>query len=162
MTPGGMWVSEGSSKTALGSQYTLNSIDGPTPQSPFGDDWVLLWLDRCESVIDKDGHRRFFITNDSTILLSNYCTNYGDIPNRGAYDNIIQMMFANAGGVYLSTYILSYRGAQKVLFHLSMSLVTRLVDFGKLDMCRKNSRKFICWHFPSNHGQLLERWRFRE
>jgi hypothetical protein len=100
---------------ALGSQYILDSIDGPVPHSPYGDDWDLLWLGHCASGVAKDDNRRFVIRNDPTVPPPKYRTNYGNTPDMSSYENTTRIVFANTGGVCLYAYALSYRGAQKVL-----------------------------------------------
>lgn len=128
---------------ALGSQHILNSINGPTPHSPYGDGWDLLWLGHCASAIDKDDRRRFVIKNDPTVTPPKHRTNFGLVPDMSRYDNTTRIMFANKGGVCLYAYALSYRGAQKVLSHLSMSLYASPVDFGISDMCKRKNFKCV-------------------
>lgn len=60
------------------------------------------------------------------------------------YDNTTRVVYASDGGTCLYAYGLSYRGAQKILFHLSMSYYHRPVDFGIHDMCNDHSRGFRC------------------
>lgn len=129
---------------ALGSQYILNSIDGPTPHSPYGDDWDLLWLGHCASRIDENDNRRFVIENDPTVTPPKHRTNYGNIPDMSHYDNTTRIVYAATGGVCLYSYALSYRGAQKVLFKLSMSLYSSPVDFGIHDLCKSKKNNFKC------------------
>lgn len=61
-----------------------------------------------------------------------------------SYDNTTRIVFTNTDGVCLYAYALSYRGAQKALFHLSMSPFSKPVDFGISDMCKTKSRNFKC------------------
>ena len=129
---------------ALGSQYILNSIDGPTPHSPYGDDWDLLWLGHCASRIDEADNRRFIIENDPTVTPPKHRVNFGNFPDMSPYDNTTRIVYAATGGVCLYSYALSYRGAQKILFHLSMSLYSRPVDFGIGDLCKQKERNFKC------------------
>lgn len=60
------------------------------------------------------------------------------------YDNTTRIMFPAKGGLCAYSYALSYRGAQKVLYYLSMSLFSRPVDFGLGDMCGQKERNFKC------------------
>ena len=129
---------------ALGSQYILKSIDGFTPHSPYGDDWDLLWLGHCASRIDATDNRRFVVENDPTVTPPTHRVNYGNIPDMSPYDNTTRIVYAATGGVCLYSYALSHRGAQKVLFHLSMSLYSKPVDFGIHDLCNQKKRNFKC------------------
>ena len=128
---------------ALGSQYILNSINGPTPHSPYGDGWDLLWLGHCASVIDENDSRRFVIRNDPTVPPPKHRTNYAKFPDMSMYDNTTRIVFANTGGVCLYAYALSYQGAQKILFHLSMSPFARPIDYGISTMCKRKDFKCI-------------------
>ena len=129
---------------ALGSQHISNSTNGPPSHSPFGDGWDLLWLGHCSSTpINGDG-RRFVIENDPTAPPGNSRVNYGGVPDMSPYDNTTRIMFPAKGGICAYSYALSYRGAQKVLYYLSMSLFSRPVDFGLGDMCGQKERNFKC------------------
>lgn len=68
----------------------------------------------------------------------------GKIPDMSHYDNTTRIMYATDGGTCLYSYALSYRGAQKILFHLSMSYYHQPVDFGIREMCEDHSRNFRC------------------
>lgn len=129
---------------ALGSQYILNSIDGPRPNSPFGDDWDLLWLGHCSSRIDITDNLRFIIANDPTVTPPNHRTNYGGIPDMSSYDKTTRIIYATQGGTCMYAYALSYRGAQKILFHLSMSSYSKPIDYGISGMFGGKDRNFKC------------------
>lgn len=129
---------------ALGSQYILNSIDGPTPNSPFGDDWDLLWLGHCSSRIDITDNCRFIIANDPTVTPPNHRTNYGGIPDMSSYCNTTRIMYPTQRGTCLYAYTLSYRGAQKILSNLSMSSYSKPIDYGTSGMCGDKDRDCKC------------------
>ena len=129
---------------ALGSQYLTNSIDGPPTQSPYGDGWDLLYLGHCANRPDPDDNRRFVMENDPNVAPVKHRMNFGDIPDMSAYDNTTRIMFATSGGVCTYSYALSNRGAQKILYHLSMSVYSSPVDIGLRDMCSKKDRDFKC------------------
>lgn len=129
---------------ALGSQYLTNSIDDPATQSPYGDGWDLLYLGHCASNPTAEDNRRFVVENDPTVAPVKHRMNFGTIPNMDAYDNTTRIMFAASGGVCTYAYALSNRGAQKILYHLSMSVYSGPVDLGLRDMCSKKDRDFKC------------------
>lgn len=129
---------------ALGSQYISNSIHGPPSHSPYGDGWDLMYLGHCSSTPIEGDDRRFIIENDPTAPPRKSRMNFGGVPDMSPYDNTTRIMFAAKGGICLYSYALSYRGAQKLLYHLSMSIFSSPVDFGFSDMCGKKERNFKC------------------
>lgn len=129
---------------ALGSQYISNSIDGTQSHSPYGDDWDLMWLGHCSSTPIEGDDRRFIIENDPTAPPGKSRMNFGGVPDMSPYDNSTRIMFPAEGGICLYSYALSYRGAQKILYYLSMSIFSSPVDFGFSDMCGKKERNFKC------------------
>ncbi|KAL8705552.1 MAG: hypothetical protein Q9201_001330 [Fulgogasparrea decipioides] len=129
---------------ASGAQWLLDTPSGNTPHSPYGDDWDLLWLGHCALAIIATDPRRVLFENDPSTTPWEHRFNMGDIPDMTHYDNTTRIMYATDGGTCLYAYALSYRGAQKVLFHLSMSYYDKPVDFGMHDMCNDHSRNFRC------------------
>ncbi|KAL8904847.1 MAG: hypothetical protein Q9207_003007 [Kuettlingeria erythrocarpa] len=129
---------------ATGSQWLLNTPSGTTPHSPYGDDWDLLWLGHCALAPIETDPRRVLFENDPSTTPFSHRFNLGKIPDMSHYDNTTRIMYASDGGTCLYAYALSYRGAQKILFHLSMSYYHRPVDFGIHDMCNDHSRNFRC------------------
>ncbi|KAL8935790.1 MAG: hypothetical protein Q9216_005259 [Gyalolechia sp. 2 TL-2023] len=129
---------------ATGSQWLLDTPQGHIPHSPYGDDWDLLWLGHCAlAPIDTDP-RRVLFENDPSTTPFKHRFNLGKIPDMTHYDNTTRIMYASNGGTCLYAYALSYRGAQKILFHLSMSYYHRPVDFGIREMCEDKARNFRC------------------
>ncbi|KAI4138398.1 MAG: hypothetical protein L6R39_006808 [Caloplaca ligustica] len=129
---------------ATGSQWLLDTPSGSVPHSPYGDDWDLLWLGHCALTPIETDPRRVLFENDPTTTPFKHRFNVGNIPDMSHYDNTTRIMFAVNGGTCLYAYALSYRGAQKILFHLSMSYYNKPVDFGIHDMCHDHSRNFRC------------------
>ncbi|KAI4224990.1 MAG: hypothetical protein L6R36_004259 [Xanthoria steineri] len=129
---------------ALGSQWLLNTPSGATPHSPYGDGWDLLWLGHCALAPIKDDPRRVLFENDPSTTPFTHRFNLGEIPDMAHYDNTTRIMYTSDGGTCLYAYALSYRGAQKILFYLSMSYYHGPVDFGIHDMCHDHSRAFRC------------------
>ncbi|KAL9017791.1 MAG: hypothetical protein Q9185_004880 [Variospora sp. 1 TL-2023] len=129
---------------ATGSQWLLDTPPGSTPHSPYGDDWDLLWLGHCALAPIETDSRRVVLENDPSTTPFKYRFNMGAIPDMTIYDNTTRVVYASDGGTCLYAYALSYRGAQKILFHLSMSYYHQPVDFGIHDMCHDHSRNFRC------------------
>ncbi|KAL8647996.1 MAG: hypothetical protein Q9210_005233 [Variospora velana] len=129
---------------ATGSQWLLDTPPGSTPHSPYGDDWDLLWLGHCALAPIKTDPRRVVLENDPSTTPFKHRFNMGEIPDMTIYDNTTRVVYASDGGTCLYAYALSYRGAKKILFHLSMSYYHQPVDFGIHDMCNDHSRNFRC------------------
>ncbi|KAI4157457.1 MAG: hypothetical protein LQ342_008267 [Letrouitia transgressa] len=129
---------------ALGSQWLLRTPADTVPHSPYGNDWDLLWLGHCASQPVPGDQRRVIFENDPGTTPVKYRFNLGGTPDMSHYANTTRIMYAAEGGTCLYAYALSYRGAQKVLFHLSMSYYHRPVDFGIHEMCHDQSRNFRC------------------
>ncbi|KAL9610295.1 MAG: hypothetical protein Q9167_004986 [Letrouitia subvulpina] len=129
---------------ALGSQWLLRTPADTVPHSPYGSDWDLLWLGHCASQPVSGDLRRVIFENDPGTTPVKHRFNLGGIPDMSHYANTTRIMYAAEGGTCLYAYALSYRGAQKVLFHLSMSYYNRPVDFGIHEMCHDQSRDFRC------------------
>lgn len=129
---------------ALGSQYLSGHIKNQKSHSPYGDDWDMLYLGHCGNSPVEDDNRRFVIKNDPTVPPAQHRQNFATIPDMGSYDNHTRIIFPSNGGVCTYSYALSYRGAQKVLYHMSMSVYSDPVDIGYRNMCSKKERNFRC------------------
>lgn len=103
-----------------------------------------MYLGHCASTPLEGDDRRFIIENDPTTPPGQHRTNYGGVPDMSPYDNTTRIMFATNGGICTYSYALTYRGAQKLLYYLSMSIFSSPVDFGLSDMCRNTERNFKC------------------
>ena len=129
---------------ARGSRYISNTSADSAPLSPYGDGWDLLWLGHCGSSFLPSDNRRFVIENDPTVTPHKRRVNYDSIPDMAPYDNTTRIVYAASRGVCLYAYALSYRGAQKLLYHLSMRPFNNPIDLGMRQMCQDESRGFKC------------------
>ena len=129
---------------ALGSQYLSGHIHNPKSHSPYGDDWDMLYLGHCGNSPVDDDNRRFVIKNDPTVPPAQHRQNYAAIPDMSSYDNHTRIIYPSNGGVCTYSYALSYRGAQKILYHMSMLVYSDPVDIGYRNMCSKKERNFKC------------------
>jgi len=129
---------------ALGAQTLQNSPKDSTPNSPYGDDWDLIWLGHCASQPVPGDDRRFFMKNDPNVTPFLHRTNYGGVPDMTPYDNTTRMMYWTRGSTCTYSYALSLHGARKVIKWLSMDIYSGPIDFGLHDMCQKKERGFKC------------------
>lgn len=104
----------------------------------------MLYLGHCGNSPVDDDKRRFVISNDPTVPPAQHRQNYAAIPDMSSYDNHTRIIFPSNGGVCTYSYALSYRGAQKILYHMSMSVYSDPVDIGYRNMCSKKERNFRC------------------
>lgn len=139
---------------AAGTQYVLGNITTPrhpitpedttTSDSPYGDDWDMLWLGHCGSTFAEDT-RRYIIENDPTVPPPHHRSNNKapDFIGSG-YDNSTRVVYIAGGGLCTQSYALSLQGARKILQHY-----TTLLDFSPIDislhaLCKNKTLNFNC------------------
>ena len=139
---------------ALASNHLLNTPGDNQPHSPYGDNWDLLWLGHCGSAPDDSDPRRFVVRNDPTVPpisqrfeighVADTMTPDEDGQHHQKWDNHTRIHFSQTRGLCTYSFALSFRGAQKLLYYLSMKLWHGAFDLGLEDMCRDKSREFKC------------------
>lgn len=130
---------------AQGSRYITSSwseskdlkgkANGGDANSPYGEDWDMLWLGHCGVNRHPSDPRQFRISNDPTVPSPKRRVNYQTIPDLSGHSNSTRIVFRTASGVCLFSYALSYRGAQKLL--LAQSTLTKFqpIDIAFRVMC---------------------------
>ena len=121
-----------------------NTAAGYGPHSPYGDDWDLLWPGHCETQELPGDERRVLIENDPKVTPPIRRYNVIDIPNMSPYDNTTRIVYPSNGALCTYAYALTYRGAQKILYHLSMMPFGEPFDWGLHHMCDQPDRGFRC------------------
>ncbi len=121
---------------AAGSRYLSTTPSSSKPHSPYGDDWDLLWPGHCGIGYHEQDHRRFVIDSDPAVPPPNHRVTFGNNPNMSAYDNSTRVVFRANGGVCVYSYALSYRGAQKLLYHESSKSEYIPFDLSLDGLCR--------------------------
>jgi len=130
---------------AMGSQMILGSPAPKTLDSPYGDGWDLLWLGHCGSSPMAGDDRRFIIENDPTVTPRDNRFVLAPAPaEMESHDNTTRIMYRAGLGICAYNYALSLRGAQKLLYYLSMSPYTAPYDLGMDAMCKDATRNFVC------------------
>ena len=121
-----------------GSKELKSKASGGDANSPYGEDWDLLWLGHCGVDTHPSDPRQFIISNDATVPSPKRRVNYQDIPDLSGHSNSTRIVFRAGSGVCLYSYALSYRGAQKML--LTQSTLTKFqpIDIGIRHMCKEN------------------------
>ncbi|KAI2471178.1 glycosyltransferase family 25 protein [Annulohypoxylon bovei var. microspora] len=135
-------------RIAQGARALLSSA--AKPNSPYGDEWDLMWLGHCGEVFpetldenlekpDDDPSieymsRKFVIEKDMTVPPKDKVTglvNFGDYPEHTRWVHI------TGAPICTFAYALSQRGARKVLFDLSVDHLTGPFDNALAGLCRR-------------------------
>ncbi|KAI0122332.1 glycosyltransferase family 25 protein [Daldinia grandis] len=135
-------------RIAQGARALLPSTSNPN--SPYGDDWDLMWLGHCGEVFpetldenkakpaDDAGiqymSRKFVIENDSTVPPRDRVTGLVDFPSHPEFTRWVHMTGAP---ICTFAYALSQRGARKVLLDLSVDHLTGPFDNALAGLCRR-------------------------
>ncbi|KAK7983924.1 hypothetical protein PG989_011326 [Apiospora arundinis] len=124
---------------AKGTRALLGS--GSKPISPYGDGWDLLWLGHCgeifpEQLDENKGeplYSKFVIKNDQTVPPLDKITGLVDFK---AYPEFTRWVHVTGAPICSFAYALSKRGAQKVLFDLSVDRLDANFDNALGTFCR--------------------------
>ncbi|KAI0380888.1 glycosyltransferase family 25 protein [Hypomontagnella monticulosa] len=135
-------------RVAQGARALL--VSAAKPNSPYGDDWDLMWLGHCgevfpelldenkEKPINHPGvkymSRKFVIENDVTVPPRDSVTGLVDFKSSPEYTRWVHITGAP---ICTFAYALSQRGARKVLFDLSVDHLTGPFDNALAGLCRR-------------------------
>ena len=144
---------------AAGTQKLLQNASAPAshqPQSPYGDDWDLLWLGHCASELRSDT-ARMLIHNDPTVrppskkweMWGGGFNTHG--PNMTNSTRIVSR--AN-NAICTNGYAVSLKGARKILYYSGIKPNPDAIDTRLNGLCDSKSKKdfpdFDCLHvYPS-------------
>ena len=131
---------------AEAAQYILGTPSRSRPHSPYGDNWDLLWLGHCGSIIKPNDQRRFIIENDNTVPLFDHRVVHSastvDMQREGL-DERTRLTYQSGGGSCIYAYALSASGAKKVLQFNSNPKKFTAFDEGLSTLC-KDDPTFKC------------------
>lgn len=121
------------------------------PQSPYGDDWDILWLGHCGELFPEDlpenlelpdadpaftsMARKWTILDDTTVPPLDHVTGVVDFR---AYPEHTRWVHVTAAPICTFAYALSRRGAQKVLYDLSVDKLAGPFDNALAGLCRRS------------------------
>jgi len=128
---------------AVGSQILQGENTHPL-RSAYGDNWDLLWLGHCGSSPHPDDPRRYAIENDPTVPPIKHRVNEVDTPDMGEFSDTTRIVYTASSGFCMYGYAVSYQGAQKLLYHLSLQPYFEAVDLSIQRMCGDTSYNFTC------------------
>lgn len=130
---------------ARGSRYLLNTPLRQQPDSPYGDDWDMLWVGHCGVLEQRSDSRRWIISDDATVEPSENHLNNVDTPTLEPFGKEhTRMVFKSANGCCLAAYALSLSGARKSLNMMSLRPWDGPVDWGWNDLCKNGITNFTC------------------
>ncbi|KAI0895039.1 glycosyltransferase family 25 protein [Annulohypoxylon nitens] len=135
-------------RVAQGARALLSSVTDSN--SPYGDDWDLMWLGHCGEVfpetleenIEKPADdpsieymsRKWAIENDDTVPPRDKVTG---LVNFSTYPEYTRWVHITGAPICTFAYALSQRGARKVLFDLSVDHLTGPFDNALAGLCRR-------------------------
>jgi len=129
---------------AIGSQNILQGERKFPLESPYGDNWDLLWLGHCGTAPQSSDSRRHILENDLTVPPPNHRVNEVAIPDMSPYPNNTRIIYSASSGFCMYGYAVSFRGAQKLLYHLSLQPYFEAVDLSISRLCGDISKNFRC------------------
>lgn len=129
---------------AKGTRALLGS--GSNPSSPYGDGWDLLWLGHCGEIFpeqldenkDEPLYTKYIIENDKTVPPLDKITGLVDFKKHPEFTRWVHVTGAP---ICSFAYALTRRGAQKVLFDLSVDRLTGNFDNALGTFCRNGGSK---------------------
>lgn len=128
---------------AEGSRYIFPG-NSTNSDSPYGDDWDMLWVGHCGSSFGEDP-RRYIIENDPTVPPPHHrlVNNAPDLAAEG-FDNSTRVIYMAGGGLCTQSYALSLRGARKVLQYYTTTLNFTPIDLSLHGLCNQRVLDFNC------------------
>ena len=133
---------------AKGARYSMDEKQS-NPNSPYGDNWDLLWIGHCGTAPAPWTDRRYVIRNDLTVTPPESRFDVGK-PDMSRWegspntDNKTRVVFPALGGCCRMSYALTLRGAQKAVYRLSMLPFNSPGDWGLNSMCQDRDLGFRC------------------
>lgn len=146
---------------ARGSRWLTGVNEGDIPDSPYGDDWDILWIghvavgDESPYINGEMDTRRWVIPKDPTVLPTFERSENTPWPNMTPWkdDEQTRIVLYTTWGLNTAAYAVSQRGARKLLYHLSLLPFNDAVDQGMGWMCKYKIAGLKCIApFPSLVG----------
>ncbi|KAI9893679.1 MAG: hypothetical protein M1814_005894 [Vezdaea aestivalis] len=131
---------------AKGVRYVTDSEGSITPLSPYGSNWDMLWLGHCGSKTHPGKLKAFVMEEGPSVPGPHRRVKYGDAPDMSSYSKHTRIVYAAGGGTCTYAYAVSFRGAQRILKHLTAAKGP--VDWELGEMCGRNDFKCITPYPP--------------
>lgn len=120
-----------------------------TGDSPYGDDWDLLWIGHCgaKNRVNQDS-KYWVIQDDPTAIPEKLWQNRRRLPNLNTTllsGNNTRAVFETSHALCTTGYAISFRGAQKLLYHQSVLGKAEPSDRALLAVCRERYMGMQCF-----------------
>jgi len=102
---------------AQGTRTLQNLTTSNFQNSPYGDDWDVLWPGHCGEVLPTDDDRRYVIKDDETVAPKEH---QGWLKALKDYPDHTRIIHKTGAPICTFAYAVSARGAQKILLALAM------------------------------------------
>jgi len=133
------------------SLKSTNGGAGSGMNSPYGDDWDLLWLGHCGTRNREEEDQNYYVIHDDPTAISQPYWSYPRRqPNltppalRGSNSNFTRVVYEPIRGLCMFGYALSLRGAQKLLYHQTIAGPARVSDKALQRICTDRFMDFKC------------------
>jgi len=128
---------------ARGSRYLLNMTESTKTHSPYGDGWDVLWVGLCLDGLAKDDPRLYIIHDDPSVpnFANLQASREPHLTEFGEHSRLVHM----AGAPICSfAYAVSHKGAQKLLYGLSVKELRGIFDNALSWWCTDHSQDARC------------------
>ena len=112
---------------AYGTRFLQNQSKSDHTHSPYGDGWDVLWLGHCLDDIDEVDPRTYVIQDDPTVPAVNQLA-MGNPELLRPWPDHSRVVHVAGHPLCTLAYAVSYRGAQKILWSLSVKELRGLFD----------------------------------
>lgn len=118
------------------------------PHSPYGDDWDLLWLGHCGARNREDEDQKYYVIHDDPTAvpqrLWGYPRRQPNLTPASLRGENTRVVFSPVRGLCMFGYALSLRGAQRLLYHQSISGRAAVSDRALQSICNTRFMGFNC------------------
>lgn len=129
------------SRFAPGARQIADTTSSPAPDGPYGSEWDVLWFGHCgehfpemmEPKLETPDTRKYIIEDDMTV--PGFDKLKGFIRWK-EYPEHTRFVHRTGGPICTFAYALSYKGAQKLLYALSVDGLRGPFDMALSDLCR--------------------------
>lgn len=128
---------------AIGSRLMLEH-KSRSLSSPYGDGWDLLWLGHCGSAPEPGDSRRHIMKDDPTVPPLERQVNEVEIPDMTQWPQGTRIVYKAHSAFCMYGYGVSFQGAQKLLYHLSMQPYFEAIDLTISRLCGDPAFNFTC------------------
>ena len=128
---------------AHGTRFLQDQSSTDQTHSPYGDGWDVLWLGHCHDTIDEIDQRTYVIQDDPTVPSFNQLrlNNPELLAQWPEHSRVVHVV---GSPICTYAYAVSYRGAQKILYGLSVKELRGLFDNALSWWCTDKSQNARC------------------